>query len=91
MVTHDGWVAADAPAEPGPHRAVARLVVIPLPKLPLSFKIKFNITYIYTGLLGAKDPTRQVLRNRLRFVDPRVAEVPFWNEALAREDTWRSL
>merc|ERR1719324_1441768 len=29
VVTHDGRVAADAPAEPGPHRAVARLVILP--------------------------------------------------------------
>merc|ERR1711924_190198 len=45
VVTDDGWVAADAPAEPGPHRAVARLVAtrnslpfFPMIHLTLSFK-----------------------------------------------------
>merc|ERR1712188_308767 len=32
VVTHDGRMAAHAPAEPGPHRAVARLA--PYPKFP---------------------------------------------------------
>merc|ERR1712225_146419 len=37
VVTHDGRVAADASPEPGPHRAVARLVATPLPETSLIF------------------------------------------------------
>ena len=92
MAVDDGRVAADASAEPGPYRAVARLVAT-LPETPLPYLSILNSTllYNYTRLLVAKGPARMVLRNCLGYVMRRVAHRPLWNEARAREDTWRSV
>ena len=92
MAVNNGRVAADASPEPGPHRAVARLVATP-PETSLPYLSILNSTllYNYTRLLVAKGPARMVLRNCLGYVMRRVAHRPLWNEARAREDTWRSV
>ena len=92
VVTDDGWVAEDASPERGSHQAVARLVATP-PETSLPYLSILNSTllYNYTRLLVAKGPARMVLRNCLGYVMRRVAHRPLWNEARAREDTWRSV